>query len=228
MKTSNDLKIARVPRPRAAAQASYDRLSRWYDRLAGRSEGVARDIGLRQLRVAVGERILEIGFGPGRGLVALAASAGAAGRVYGLDISTGMCAVARARLRRAGLLQRAQLCAGDAFALPFEDASLDVVFMCFTLELFDTPDIPVVLSECRRVLDPHGRMGVVSMLQSERASVPLHLYNWAHRVMPALVDCRPIPAQALVEQAGFGVREVALNSMWGLPVQIVLAKDMVG
>ncbi|MCL4507749.1 MAG: methyltransferase domain-containing protein, partial [Chloroflexi bacterium] len=179
---------------------------------------------LRQLLVAVGERILEIGFGAGRGLAALAASAGAAGRVYGLDLSTGMCAVARSRLRRTGVLHRTQLCAGDACALPFEDASLDAVFMCFTLELFDTPDLPVVLGECRRVLDPHGRMGVVSMLQQEQVNLPVRLYNWAHRALPALVDCRPIPAQALIEQAGFSVQTVAVISMWGLPVQCVMAK----
>ena len=224
MKTSNRLEIARVSRPRASAQASYDRLSRWYDRLAGRSEDVAREIGMRQLRVAVGERILEIGFGTGRGLTALAAAAGAAGRVYGLDLSTGMCSVARSRLKHAGLLHRTQLCAGDACALPFEDASLDAVFMCFTLELFDTPDLPGVLRECRRVLDPHGRMGVVSMLKLEQVGLPVRMYNWAHRVLPALIDCRPIPAQRLIEQAGFGVQEVEVTSLWGLPVQCVLAK----
>ena len=50
-----------------------------------------------------GERVLEIGFGTGHSLVALAAAAGEDGRVDGVDISEGMADVAGRRLKKHGL-----------------------------------------------------------------------------------------------------------------------------
>ena len=42
--------------------------------------------------------------------------------------------------------------------------------------------------------------------------------------MPKLVDCRPIYTMKSLENAGFEVADESLMSMWGLPVEIVLAK----
>lgn len=67
----------------------YDRISRVNDVLR---EHAIRDCGIEALALTAGERVLEVGFGTGRGLVAMARAIGPADLVCGVDISTGMAA----------------------------------------------------------------------------------------------------------------------------------------
>ena len=220
-----DVSISRVNRSKEAARASYNRLSRWYDVIAGSTEKKYRDWGLEKLSAQPGERILEIGFGTGHCLLTLAKAVGPTGRVLGLDISDGMLDIARGRLQAEGLGDRVDLHLGDAASLDFIEAnSLDGVFMSFTLELFDNPEIPKVLGECHRTLKPGGRIAVVSMTKTNPPGMAVRMYEWFHESMPNYADCRPIFARQAIEQAGFKIQDVSLSSMWGLPVEIVLGK----
>lgn len=215
--------IKRVNRSKEAARASYNRMSRWYDTIAGSTEKKYRDWGLEKLSAQPGESILEIGSGTGHCLVSLAKAVGPSGQVLGLDISEGMLAIARQRLQAEDLSDRAELHLGDAAHLDvIPTGSLDGIFMSFTLELFDNPEIPRVLQECHRVLKPGGRLTVVSMTKTNPPGIAVRMYEWFHEHMPEYADCRPIFARRALEENGFKVRDVSLSSMWGLPVEIVL------
>jgi ubiquinone/menaquinone biosynthesis C-methylase UbiE len=254
--------IERVPRTEQEAAASYTRLSRWYDRLGGSEEPHIAE-GLRLLNVQPGERVLEVGFGTGRSLIALAHAVGSTGRVCGIDLSPGMIAVAHEQLRKhaaltscpsvvalpaakrrrragrighpdvagrgAGFPPQARgndvvtLQRGSALHLPYATASCHAVFSTFMLDLIDTPDIPLVLGEMRRVLKLGGRLGLVSLSKACVGNVVVKVYERFHRWLPKLIDCRPIYLQHAVEAAGLHCEIHQTRSMWGIPVEIVVA-----
>lgn len=205
------------------AKANYDKLSRWYD-LFSRFERKYRDEGLCKLNASEGETVLEVGFGTGQCVVALARAVGERGSAYGIDISAGMCSVAQTRVRKAGLSHRVNLQCGDAAQLPFKAGIFDAIFMSFALELFDTREIPTVLAECHRLLRNGGRICVVAMSKGSKHTSMLGLYEFFNHRFPQYVDCRPIIASKMLEQAGFNIFDATEMSMWGLPVEIVLAR----
>ena len=104
--------------------------------------------------------------GTGHCLVDLAKAVCSSGMVYGIDLSDKMMNLALRLLRNEGLSSRVDLSCGDALNLPYDAGMMDAVFMSFTLELFDTVEIPVVLQECLRVLRIEGRMGHSGNVQS--------------------------------------------------------------
>jgi len=224
---SEDRETARVTRSKEDASSFYDRISAVYDVISGSSERKFVAEGLKMLDARRGEKVLEVGFGTGDALVALAAAVGDEGTVAGIDISSGMSRVALAKLVRSGDAGRVELKVGDAVDLPYKNEAFDAVFLSFTLELFDVPELPVVLAECGRVLADCGRICVVSMSNAGRHGAMTRAYLWAHRRLPKYVDCRPIYARRCLERAGLDIVDDKLMSMWRLPVEIVLARKVI-
>lgn len=213
--------ILRVFQSREQTRAFYNKISRVYDLLSDRSEAPVRKAGLALLNAQPGETILEIGFGTGHCLEALANAVGPTGTIFGLDLSEQMLKRAEQRLAEAGLAGRCKLRCGDAAELPYPEATVDAAFMSFSLELFDTPDIPRVLGECRRVLKPGGRIVVVGMSKAEPPDRLTRVFEWTHRHLPQFVDCRPIYVRQALEAAGFQIRQ-ALRKQMRIPVEIIL------
>ena len=107
------------------------------------------------LALRPGERVLDIGSGPGFLLHEIAAEVGPAGRAEGVDPSDSMLAIAAAREPAAGGAP-VGLHRGDALALPFPDGAFDAVACTQVMEY--VADVPAALAEARRVLRPGGRL----------------------------------------------------------------------
>ncbi|HAJ32203.1 MAG TPA: 2-heptaprenyl-1,4-naphthoquinone methyltransferase [Candidatus Atribacteria bacterium] len=219
---SKNHKVLRVYRTKAQAKESYDKISRFYDYFAGVFEKKYRSMALERLDIKRGETVLEIGFGTGHCLKRMAESVGEDGRVYGIDISSGMLEVSKRRLEEAELLDRVKLYCGDALKMSYEDNEFDAVFMSFTLELFDTPEILKVLDEIERVLKPNGRFGVISMSKEDGDSILLRVYEWTHKKFPKYADCRPIYIEQSIKNAGFEIEYKEKVKLFGLPGEIVI------
>jgi len=215
--------IPPVPRSKENAKRFYDRISKVYDYLTGAFERNCAEMAVRRLSVEEGETVLEIGFGTGHCLKLIAESVGQTGKVYGVDISSGMLEATRKRLDKARLMDRVELYCGDAASLPYGDNTFDAVFMSFTLELFDTPEILMLLGEVKRVLKSRARIVVASISKANGESLLLRLYEWAHRKWPKYVDCRPIYLEQSLRHAGYEIRKKEKLKLFGLPIEIVVA-----
>ena len=107
---------------------------------------------LQRIAPQMGERILDIGCGPGLTSQALGEAVGASGSVLAVDIAEPMLALARKRCQALPHVQLAHL---DVTHLPQSDASFDMALATQVYEY--VPDIAQALQELARVLRPGGR-----------------------------------------------------------------------
>ncbi|HEY3727480.1 MAG TPA: methyltransferase domain-containing protein [Solirubrobacteraceae bacterium] len=105
-----------------------------------------------------GERILDLGSGPGLLAEEIAVAVGAGGGVEGVDISDSMLAIARERTPPPGAGPIGYT-AADALALPFGSGTFDAIVSTQVYEY--VADIPSALIEARRVLRPSGRLVIL-------------------------------------------------------------------
>jgi arsenite methyltransferase len=106
---------------------------------------------IRQLNLCSGERVLDIGCGPGYLCESMGELVGHHGAVVGIDISTDLVALCNRRKPLAWL----SYAIGDATEIDQTDGSFDVVVCTQVAEYI--PEVDLVLSEAFRVLKPGGR-----------------------------------------------------------------------
>jgi SAM-dependent methyltransferase len=139
----------------AHGREAWDERSRDYERA---SEPFTTSMGLAlvdRLRIRPGERVIDIGCGPGALAIHLA-RAGA--DVTAIDHSDGMIGRLRHRLETAEEDLSIDARAMDGQALVFRDDQFDVAISAFGIFLF--PDYESGLCEAVRVLRPRGRIGL--------------------------------------------------------------------
>ncbi len=119
---------------------------------------------LRRISAALGPapigRVLEVACGPG---IVAEAIAPLVSELVCIDATPEMLTLAKSRLEKSG---QSNVTFHEAFAesLPFETAEFDVVVTRLSFHHFN--DIQAVLSECRRVLRPHGRLVTADVISS--------------------------------------------------------------
>lgn len=202
----------------------YDQLSGVYDRWFDRFEDRLRREALRLLDLQPGERVIELGTGTGRALPLLCQAVAEGGRVVGIDLSAGMLRRARRRLGFGRCAAPVALVRARLPHAPFAPACADAVFLSFTLELFEPAVILQVLGATRRLMRTSGRLAIASLWRSTHPGWMERSYTWAHRLAPAVLDCRPIDLDHFLQLAGFTIPRAATHNLFGLPVRLALAR----
>ena len=151
---------------------------------------------------ARGERVVDVGCGPGLLALELSAVVGEKGRVIGIDSSSAMIGLAEKRCEN---LPNVELHEGDATDLNLDDASTDVV--CCTQVLLYIPDHEKAIAEMFRVLKPGGR---VVVMETDWRSAVLHSTDedLTEKIIAAWDQAVPssrLPARlgSLLKKAGF-------------------------
>jgi L-amino acid N-acyltransferase YncA/2-polyprenyl-3-methyl-5-hydroxy-6-metoxy-1,4-benzoquinol methylase len=117
-----------------------------------------------------GETVLDLGSGGGLDVLLSARRVGPSGRVYGLDASPEMIALARANAVATGA-GNAEFLYGRIEDVPLPDAHVDAVISNCVVNL--SADKPRVLAEAFRVLRPGGRLGVTDVIAAGDADPAL-------------------------------------------------------
>jgi arsenite methyltransferase len=156
------------------------------------SEAVAASLGCGNptalLTLEPGQTVLDLGSGGGIDVLLSAKRVGPTGKVFGLDMTDEMLALARDNQRKAGVTN-VEFLKGTIEAIPLPDRTIDVIISNCVINLSSDKD--AVLHEAFRVLKPGGRVAVSDVVV--RGAVPTEI----RRSMELWVGCI---AGALEEQ----------------------------
>jgi arsenite methyltransferase len=166
------------------------------------SLGCGNPTALAELRP--GETVLDLGSGGGIDVLLSAKRVGPTGKVYGLDMTDEMLALARANQQKSGIAN-VDFLKGEIENIPLPDDSVDVIISNCVINL--SADKDRVMAEAFRVLRPGGRFAVSDVVV--RGEVPAEIRRnvelWIGCVAGALQEHEYI---SKLEQAGFTDVEV--------------------
>jgi SAM-dependent methyltransferase len=139
------------------------------------------------LALEPGQTVLDLGSGGGIDVLLSAKRVGPTGKVYGLDMTDEMLALARENQRKAGATN-VEFLKGTIESIPLPDNSVDVIISNCVINLSSDKD--AVLREAFRVLKPGGRFAVSDVVV--RGDVPADVRRsmelWVGCIAGALED----------------------------------------
>jgi len=148
-------KLYRFPAPAFIGRALDSDFRRWLqppDKVIERS-GIKR-----------GMTVLDLGCGSGAFTIFVARAVGERGKVYAVDIQPAMLHQLERKLAKAENqeIRNIELKQASAYDLPFEDGTIDLVYMAAVLQ--EIPDRGRALREIKRILKPGGILAVTEIL----------------------------------------------------------------
>jgi ubiquinone/menaquinone biosynthesis C-methylase UbiE len=186
----------------------YDHETGYYDRFL---------LGDGRVRVCSQARgdVLEVAVGTGRNLPFYPPGI----RLVGIDLTSAMLAIARARARDLGM--DLQLLQGDAQTLPLAPASFDTV-VC-TLALNAIPDDRRAIAEMYRVLRPGGRLLLLGHVASHHRLVRVVQRLLERKSVPIAGDYQTRQPLPILATMGFEVQQQQ-RSKAGIILRITAVK----
>lgn len=221
----------------------FDRIAHSYDLLNHLlSMGIDRRwrrAAIASLRPYAPESVLDVATGTGD-FALLAARMLRPKRLVGVDLSEGMLAVGREKVRRTGLDTVVTFQKDDCLHLSLPDDTFDAVTVAYGIRNFE--DLDRGLREMRRVMRPGGRLAIIELCMPNRFPMKqlFKLYSrifmpaigriishdsQAYRYLPATMEAFPQGEvmQGILERAGF--REVCFRRFtFGLSTLYTAAK----
>ncbi|WP_459465204.1 class I SAM-dependent methyltransferase [Rhizobium sp. No.120] len=162
-------------------------------------------LAIKALDVATSHRVLELGFGAGRSLAALCRLA-PKGKVFAIDHSEAMLAMARRKNRRYITSGQLELHAQSFSPLTFADNSFDRILLVNVIYFFDQAGHDVV--ECHRVLRPGGRIVIYATDKETMRRWPF-CEDRTHRIFGS-AEAVEMLVGAGFQKSDIGVEQVAL------------------
>ncbi|MFG1301754.1 class I SAM-dependent methyltransferase [Xanthobacter sp. V3C-3] len=168
--------------------------------LMARANAAPYRLALEALRPEPQDRVLELGFGPGAGIAALAKRVG---HVAGIEGSPAMLRLAQRRNRRATALGQVDLVAGDFQRLPWPNACFDKVLAVNVAYFFDRSGSTV--AEIRRVLKPGG---LAVFYVTDRATMA----RWPFAGADTHLTYDTAALRRLLLDGGFGAGDISITA----------------
>lgn len=182
---------------------------------------------IRRAEIEEGQQVLEVACGTGRAAVDLAKAVGPTGHLDALDLTEAMLDKARAKIEALGLSSRVTFRQGNARALPYPDATFDVLYNGYMFDLIPLDGFEPILKELMRVVKPGGKLVLVNMSKPDERRT---FYEWVYERTWAVMPCRPVLMAPILEKAGLSEvqrfyrpsRGLVVSRLWGQ--EIVLAR----
>jgi len=204
---------------------NYDKLSKYYDFISINAESKLQDLALKMLNIQPDANVLEIGCGTGSALIKIANYIKKDGSITGIDLSEKMINQVNKKSRKMKIENEIKLYQGDAVKIMQNELKqniYDLIYISFVLEIMDNEKIDQLLRIIKKQIHPDGKIGIISILQTEDQNIVFRIYKKLNKIIPNIIDCKPIDLFSILGNHKFMIDEYKIVALYGIPVLICI------